>query len=199
MTRMNEHSEVKSLLPWFLNGTLDEHEQARLTEHLGRCEECQDDARKMVRMARMFSPQAGQDEIRSATRRASADFVATLHLQGTRTRARWRPGRTVTVVVMLLMLGIGISVMWPRTDLYRTLGTTPTDMQGEVVQIVFSSDASEKSIREVLLANDNKVLSGPTRQGVYRVALGAGQRVEIVIARLQNHPDVIFAEHEMSP
>jgi hypothetical protein len=65
-----------------------------------------------------------------------------------------------------------------------------------VVQIVFRSDTTEQTIRDVLLTNGNTVLSGPTRNGVYRVGTDTIQDARILMARLKSNPSILFVEVE---
>ncbi len=194
---MNDHNELKTLLPWFLNGSLNEGEQSRMAEHLKQCKQCQQDARDLVQIARRFHPKKDLAPVTEAARRSAADFMTTL--DAATPRPRRNAIRLTTAAALLGCLALGLTLLLPPQDAYRTLGTSISGSNRDVVQIVFSATATEQSIREVLLANEKEVLSGPTRQGVYRVALGEDQRAEIVVARLRNHPDVIFAEHEVRP
>ena len=47
----DQHREVQSLLPWYLNGRLDEPDRARVEMHLSACTECQAEAKAEHRLA----------------------------------------------------------------------------------------------------------------------------------------------------
>ncbi|HEY2481137.1 MAG TPA: zf-HC2 domain-containing protein, partial [Caulobacteraceae bacterium] len=37
------HEDIRALLPWYVTGRLDAHEQARIAAHLKTCRTCQED------------------------------------------------------------------------------------------------------------------------------------------------------------
>jgi len=47
------HRRAQELLPWWVNGTLDELEAAQTRDHLARCTVCQDDAAALAKLRDM--------------------------------------------------------------------------------------------------------------------------------------------------
>ena len=94
-------------------------------------------------------------------------------------------------VFALLASAIFIS----NTDDFRTLGTKTREAT-PVVQIVFSPTTSEALIRKILYARDNRLISGPSRHGVYRVGVSSIETGERFVDELALNPHVMFAELE---
>lgn len=196
---MNDHSEMQELLPWFVNGSLNEAEQSRVDAHLGECPECKLAVEQLVAVSAEFNLSTDiPDDLIDAGRQGVETFLEGLPPQRDSAVAGWI--RSAIAVCSVAVVVIAIAFAIPGGDTFRTLSKVlPAAERRPVVQVVFSPEATEKTIRELLLQDGNEVLSGPTRQGVYRVALGAGQRSDIFVARLERNPDVIFVEAEKSP
>ena len=191
---MNDHIKVQELLPWFVNGSLNEGEQSLVDNHLPGCEACRNAIEQLIAVSAQFNV-ADDVQMDDASRAADA-FV-----EGLPPRARalggpvWR--QPALAVFGAFAIGLLIWFVVPNEDRFRTLSRTSVESAARpVIQVVFSPEATEKSIRGILLQDGNRVLSGPSRQGVYRVALGEDQRSDIFVARLRRDPDVIFVAEE---
>jgi hypothetical protein len=201
---MSAHQQVKVLLPWFVNGSLNEAEQSFVDEHLQTCDQCRQDVEQLVLISAEFNLPTESARWQDVARRAAANFVAGLDAaesrpSTSRTKARSRPLAWVTAAVACTFF-LAVLLLLPAGDVYRTLGGLGgTHTEATVIQVVFSPDATEQSIRTLLLDDGNEVLSGPTRQGVYRVSLGEALNGDVYVARLKHHPDVIFVQKEMTP
>lgn len=206
---MSNHSKALTLLPWFVNGTLNETEQSLVAAHLDDCEECRVAVDRLIAVSASFN---APDDVVAAweqsARPAAADFIDRLDEQPAlpateeRSHAPWfrRHVRGVIAACTVIAVALGITLSSPEREPFRTLSRPFSGTESRpIVQIVFSPDATEASIRRVLLQDGNEVLSGPTRQGVYRVALGKEQRSDVFVARLKHNPDVIYVEQETRP
>ena len=52
---MKQHGTATKLLPWFVNGSLDESEHALVDTHLKICETCQADVQEMLYLSNLLS------------------------------------------------------------------------------------------------------------------------------------------------
>ncbi len=94
------------------------------------------------------------------------------------------------VIVILLLPGT------PQKS-YKTLSVSPeTGVNNTRVlfNIVFKDSAKESEIRELLLATNSTITSGPSAQGRYVIALAPGKPTAHVIETLQQADIVIFIE-----
>lgn len=196
----HDHDEIRELLPWFVNGTLNEDQQSAVSEHLEECRTCRDDVDELVRIAARFTVPA-QTDLADHSREAALAFTESLPAQTSSTaQATQRTGALVGLACAVLVAGfIGIFTLMPQDLSYRTLSRTDTAADKAVIQVVFSERATEREIRHVLVAEGQRVVSGPTAQGVYRIALDKELDPRIRLARLRDSDAVIFAEMETLP
>ena len=47
--QLRTHHEAESLLPWFVNGTLDDEERRQVAQHLEDCAHCRSEMKKPTR------------------------------------------------------------------------------------------------------------------------------------------------------
>lgn len=189
---MTHHLEIQELLPWFVNGSLNEAEQSLVDEHLDDCDDCSAAVKQLIDLSARFNsagPAIASPDINT--------FIDNLPPQAATVprRSRWQVP-VLAACALLVVAAVSMTYLMPD-DVYRTLSRSePGHHSRPVVQVVFSPEATEREIRELLLQGDNQVLSGPSRHGVYRVLLGQTQRSDIYIARLKHNPDVIFVDRE---
>jgi anti-sigma factor RsiW len=188
------HDEVQTLLPWFVNGTLNEREQSTVSAHLETCTQCWEDFQEVQQIVRRFHTPALVPPLQVSA--WAGDFVAGLPRDARPTISR---SRAMTVASACIVFVVAIGLLPPSVSYYRTLSTPAVVLDGRIIQVVFRPDATEQVIREILLDDGNEVLSGPTRQGVYRIRLGQGQLSGVYVARLRQRPEVIFVEAEANP
>ena len=195
---MTTHQEVQELLPWFVNGTLNERDQSMVNEHLQGCNECSRDVGVLIETSKVFQTTSGPsaesiDQARTAFLQQLDDSIERKAYRSTR---RW--AIPVAMAACLLIAALFIGPLSQRDESFRTLGNT-VPSNGPVIQLVFQPDTPEKSIRSLVLGDQGHIISGPTAQGVYRLELPADRDPQQVLERLQHHPDVKFAALETSP
>jgi hypothetical protein len=108
------------------------------------------------------------------------------------------------VAVIVLLVGVlvwgelhsGAASAPPAT--YQTLSdSAPVLVPGGTValRVMFSPRATEKEIRELLLAVHGEIAAGPSPFGVYTVEVSAaGNSVSVVLTRLRSESVVTFVE-----
>jgi len=216
MTQVNkpDHDVVIELLPWYVNGTLNSAEQARVDRHLGACSEC--------RQALLFYRQL--DRQRSTSRPASdwqpsaAGFANILKdidalesagdINGIKASRLTMPGRlaklstwfkqtprpvfwfmtleTLTLAALMLVV-IGRLPVPPEPQLFQTLSNKRPPINAGLprLSIVFSEDITEREIRGLLQAQHGQLVQGPSMLGVYTLQLAAGGERELQQAMTQ--------------
>lgn len=189
------HEDVKELLPWFVNGTLNESEQSLVDEHLEDCGECKADVDRLIQLAGPFSSPDPFDRVDAgAAAHAFVEALPERRQHGGQARRQF-----IATAAGFVIVAVGLVVALQPQQRFRTLTSTPAGAgDKDVVQVVFKPDATESTIREVLLFEGNVVLSGPSRLGVYRVAV-SNEDSDVYIARLEHDPNVIFVEKETDP
>ncbi|MGC1303582.1 MAG: zf-HC2 domain-containing protein, partial [Caulobacteraceae bacterium] len=196
------HREIQSLLPWYLTDTLDEIETARVRAHLGQCAECQGELRNEQRLATEVSAapvDAGtfdadhgwkqinrlmeqESQVQHSARRRAASGGWRDRLLGHRARSA-RPQRTETpwlrgavAAQFCLLMVLGVAVLRPAQPArYHALGAAPVDAAGNVV-VIFRPETPEKELRQILKANDARLVGGPTEADAYLLHVPAAGR-----------------------
>jgi anti-sigma factor RsiW len=175
----NEHDAVQSVLPWYLNGTLDEAELARVREHVRDCAQCQAD---VAWQERFCTPDRLSTEPVPA-HRVDRDWVAlsrrlaadTPHPQRPPGRpswrtARWWPFAFAAQSALAAMLVLAWFVAPPHEAPYHALGAAPVATSANVL-VVFRPTATEADIRHALRSSRAQFVAGPTVTDAYLLRL----------------------------
>jgi hypothetical protein len=217
------HQKVWEILPWYVNGTLEGHEQEFVARHILRCQSCADEVarcqfivtavRGTKEAARTPSPEQFERLMERIDRgRTSAvpersrirvrEWIEKIRLAFRETPSlfRWALAAQTAAIVLL-----SAAIMWQASIapslLYRTLSDAGSDPEpGRVhLQVVFTDDITEREIRRLLSSVGATIVAGPTPMAVYTVALAADDREAPVrtretLALLRAHPKVRLAE-----
>jgi hypothetical protein len=134
----------------------------------------------------------------STVAQARSDFLDMLEIEGdsVRTRRHWMvPAAMAASLLVVALLLIPLS---RQDEVFETLGTNKS-ATGPVIQLVFDSNATEQTIRRLILSEQGHIISGPTEQGVYRIELPSDSDPQRVLQTLRSHPETKFVELEISP
>ena len=222
--RADAHLECQDLLPWLVNGTLDDENRARIEQHLAECEDCRaEHAREQDLYGRMsaedrvaYSPAASFEKLWSRIEELEREVPATAAGPDTRSALvhdpRWRPrrGRTFTlsrwlaaaVVVQAIALGWLAAHLGARDAtapwVYRTVTTSTTpDPALPRFRVVFASQATVTEQQDVLARRGLIIVGGPSLSGVYVLAPAEPSAImdtELLLADLRAEVTVRYAE-----
>jgi anti-sigma factor RsiW len=218
-----DHQKVWAILPWYVNGTLENHEYEFVARHISRCQSCADEvgrcqsiasavrsaaddartpsaenlARLMERIERGSRSSAVSEDWRNRVRK----WIEKIRLafQETPSLFRWALAAQTAVIVLLAAATIFQASLAP--SFYRTLsdaGSGPAP--GRVhLQVVFADDITEREVRTLLGSIGATIVAGPTPMAVYTVALAddereAPARTGEALALLRANPKVRLAE-----
>jgi anti-sigma factor RsiW len=217
----NHHQKVWEILPWYVNGTLEDHEHAFVARHILRCQSCADEVARCqsiataVRSAEQAARTPPPEHLarlmeRIDRGRTSAapersrigvrEWIEKIRLgfQETPSLFRWALAAETAVIVLL-----AAAIIWQTSvaPSYRTLSDAVSDPEpGRVhLQVVFAEDITEREVRTLLSSIGATIVAGPTPMAVYTVALAAGDReapaqTRETLALLRAHPKVRLAE-----
>jgi hypothetical protein len=212
------HQEISALLPWYVNGTIGEHERQRVDAHLILCAGCRDDLAQERRICQGMTAEAAVEYMPAASLKrlqarlddgavaASADAQAdTLtHVPAARKRDRrstvWRGLMAASVAVMAVALSVLAADRWmqfrARTSApsYYTVTTSASHAPDEVIRAVFSPTITLVELQAILDEAQLRIVSGPTEAGVYSLAASSNRPVSSSLALLRGHAKVRFAE-----
>lgn len=222
--RRTGHEEVWDLLPWYVNGTLDERETLTVEEHVGACGICREEVRYWRGFARTLrdegdlavSADADLARLRGrlegasrARRRRPAGGRAWLDgLRRTPSPVRWALAAQLAAV---LLLGGLLAASWSGPEAPSTSATTAPSAAGAfrtlsdappapaaggtaLLRVVFADQAREREIRGALIAVGGRIVDGPSPTGVYTVAVDESGDPATALASLRSFSQVLFAE-----
>ena len=213
-----EHEEVSALLPWYVNGTINELDSKRVDAHLSVCADCNNDltlefsvyrgmtadpAVEYMPSASLKRLQARLDGVAApAAANASADTVRTLTRPMTRGRHSipWLGVMAASIAVMAVALGLLTADRWQHSRSsssqpnYYTVTTAIPRPPSEVIRAVFSPTITLDELQGILDEAQLRIVSGPTEAGVYSLASKSNRPVSSSLALLRGHSMVRFAE-----
>ena len=212
------HERVWSLLPWYVNGTLPQRERERVEAHLEACRRCQEEelaCRRTaetvqgagevaptphpVQLQRVLARIEEAEREERSPRRLAVPFRSWIE-------ATPRPLRGALVAQAAIILLLAGVLIWqelhsgpqgvPAPAVYRTLSDSPA-ARGPVLRlrVMFSPQATEPQIRELLLDVRGELTGGPSTIGVYTVEVPAGRdSLQAVLARLRSESQTMLVE-----
>jgi len=197
------HDEAWSLLPWYVNGTLEGLEFAMVQQHLEVCITCRKELAIQEKMAQAIHDSSvvtlwPQPALRHLRGRIARENQATRQQA---LRQRWRhfrakyadflgwltsapiPRRTALMLFVLLVVGVATPAMqWlttvTRAPVYHVLADTaglPVTRQNEIYA-VFADAAGREQIERLLRAVHAEIADGPSSFDVYTLRIATNDR-----------------------
>ena len=195
-------SAVETLIPWDVNGTLDQDDMMQVDGHIQDCEHCRCAIETEMKFSRNYARFTDPDTAHAdQTEAALNDLLTALPAQPVNTGNRMRTASFVTAAVAVIALGLFALLDNRDTRVeYRTLTVPAEQTQSVVLQLVFQTGTREAEIRQIVSASAASITSGPTPQGVYRIRLTNNLQqpeIDILVTQLREHPAVLMAEAEL--
>jgi hypothetical protein len=211
-----EHQMFSSLIPWYVNGSIGEHERQRLDAHLLLCAHCRDDLSQERRVfegmnaettveympaASLKRLQARLDGIGAVPAAPAAETpadAAAAEKTGRRSMP-WQGLMAASVAVMALALSVLAADRWMQFRVhaapnYYTTTTSAARAPEEVIRAVFSPTVTLVELQAMLDEAGLRIISGPTEAGVYSLAANSRRPVNSSLALLRANAKVRFAE-----
>jgi anti-sigma factor RsiW len=203
------HQEIVLLLPWYVNGTLDEVSRGKVDAHVGACPACREDLSLEQRIFARIDGETAIDYMpraslkRLQTRLASLQSGAALPAlpsQQSRSRTPWRVLAAASVVAVTVSISVLLVERWVQLrplaaqPLYRTVTTNMPRSRDEVIRAVFAPNITLVELQAILDEAQLRIISGPSEAGVYSLAASSERPVRSSLAQLRRHSSVRFAE-----
>jgi len=209
------HEEISALLPWYLNGTIGEHDRQRIDAHLRACAACREDLLQESRVHQAVAAESGVEYMPAASLKRlqarldglggeaavpDATAESARRRQPIRRSMPWRGWMAASIVAMSVALGAILADQWIQFRArelsfnYHTVTTTVPRAPEEVIRAVFSPTITLVELQAILDEAQLRIISGPTEAGVYSLAAKSGRPVSSSLALLRRHAAVRFAE-----
>lgn len=200
---MPSEQELRDLLPWYVNGTLDEAARAGIDSLLERSPlvrgellwlmQLRSQIRQFREEAEARPEDAGLDTLMALVHGERSGKVVRLH-------ARWNawlaaprrfsvPVGLAAAVVLAQAALIGTLLLRPEPEALTPLSGEAA-AGGELLQITFRPRATEAQVRGLLAGLRAEMVSGPGALGVYTVRVPEGQG-QAALARLRGNGAIV--------
>lgn len=190
------------LLPWYLNGTLDEASHRKIENLLQVSPTAQaevlwlrgiqDQIRNDKDMQQLPPPDAGLDRLMAMIAGERSGKVVSLPTKSAAIPKWYRPALGIAAAMMIAqaaMLGIVLQ-NGPGADTIKLLAGPAPATTGAALQVTFKSTATEPQIRATLALVGGAIVDGPGVIGIYTVRVPADQ-ADSALGKLGQQKDVI--------
>lgn len=211
------HAEA-ALLPWYLNGTLQEDERRHVDQHLLSCAACRAELDELAQLnVQLHEVYAAQSEPSTGIQRAVRVLVqreasekdakpvtgsAWLSRLDAWFRSlfipRWAPALAVTLLVAQLGLLLWSLTLPTLSDQVTTRGLGAPTVR---LRVVFQETASERQIRVLVQGVHGRLVDGPALDGAYIMEVPAGDRAaaQKKVDALRSQTESIRTVEPMTP
>ena len=189
------------LIPWRVNGTLEEAEAALLEAHLAECAECRADlgAETALQAAIASMPLSGEpveparvSGLAHLRSRRGASQTAPRRFLGRRVPLAWALAGPAAAAAALAIFLTAPRSPPPAEPAYGLLGADEQGVAGNVI-VLFGSETTEREMRAALDQVGGRLVDGPTASGAYVVRVTAADR-PAALERLRSMAQVVLAE-----
>lgn len=191
------HGAARSLLPWYVNGTLDPAETALVEEHLAACADCRADLEADRALGRQVADLSMDVEHGWAAMRTRMEATPQLR-SASPMRFLRRPvaiGWAVAgqLAAAALIVAIALPARHAQTDAdYHVLGSATVAVPGNLI-IQFKPDVTAGAMRAAFMRAGSRVVDGPTASGAYVLRVD-GNRRDAALNQLRATPGIALAE-----
>lgn len=216
-THQDQHPQIRLLLPWYVNQTLEQHERLMVDKHIRQCLLCR---RELVSLQRLGNAvaKASDREIAAAASfagiasklspRNTAPFLARPRQSLSHHLGRYAKSNAVryamaaSLVLGLLPLGLRILPVGPE-DSYYTLSTArPEPSHAGDLRVVFAKSTSKDDIAAILKSLHAQPMGEANSVGALTLRLDNNNNTPNVaqaLAALRSRQDVLLAEPVLQP
>lgn len=206
------HEEAIELLPWLVNGAMEESEQREVQAHTRTCVICRRELDALEQLQAIVARQAHPDPVPAPDMRAiNARIDAAVERQqrwgGLSARLREMcssPWRLAFAAQSALVVVLAAALIWPEAPEpeFTTLTQPQALPDGPYVRAVFSPDLRVKQLAGLLGETGLSIADGPSPRGVYtlKAAEGLSEADSTrLLNELQRRDGVLFAQWASQP
>lgn len=161
--------ELEQLLPWYVNGTLDEEESAAVEALLERS----DSARQEVAFLRALSEQLSREPVPAPSELGWQRLRKQLHTVDPRPAQHWwKPGIAAAAIV-IMTLQVMIVTREPQPYDARMLGDAPSQVleNSWLIQIRFDQNRPWAELTAIVRELNGTIVGGPSGIGLLRISV----------------------------
>jgi hypothetical protein len=202
-----EHREISELIPWYLNGTLDERQRARVDAHAASCAACRGELAGERKLYQAMAAEPGVEympapslkRLQAAIDDLEAGRPAPARAVEPRASVGWKGLAAASVLVAFASVALVIAGRFGAFGArgpseYHTVTSATARAHDEVIRAVFAPTVTLVDLQRILAEAGLRIVAGPSEAGVYSLAATSRRPVSSSLALLRSHAEVRFAE-----
>jgi Putative zinc-finger len=186
------HQQVRLLLPWRANGTLEGGERGAVNAHLAECVECRAElaAEQALRAHIAAMPSASRPE--QVPKAEHVRPSAPVSLIRRRLSTGWQLAASAAVAATVALVApLAFTPSQPRDD-YRLLSSGSASSSGNAI-VLFAPETPQRDQQAALGQVAAEIVGSPTAGGAFKVRLDPANRTAALDA-LRANQQVLLAE-----
>lgn len=199
------HRAADALLPWFVNGTLDDEDRTGVVRHLRECARCRHEVIVLSRLqafcatdrrSRVPMRDGGTAVVRMkdiGARSGTKDRMERLRDSWHRAPKWTRWAIAAQFVAIVGLTSIVAAQSGGSASTYRTLGDSARANPPGSIAVAFAPGITERELRRIVEAAGGRIVDGPTMSNMFVVQVPARRRAE-ALATVRAEPAVVLAE-----
>ena len=208
MSESMNHEQAYELLPWYLNGTLEDAERARVESHVRTCLTCHRELKEERGLSELIassatvelSAEAGFDRL-STSLDASRETPRSTERSELERWVGWPSFATAGLVTATIGILVLVGIAWlvlPVTSQSPGFVTLTGDTRASNhLDVIFASEITEPDMRALLSEFDATIIAGPTEIGRYTIRLNDAaindERVVNIVQAMNGDDRIQFA------
>lgn len=187
-------SHPSDLLPWYVNGTLDDAGRKRIEAHLSGCAPCREKMKAIKRLRTCVKDieSQGQSPGELGLARLKRRIRSEAAMLTPRVRHRWlMPALAAAAIVIVAQAGLMLNMNSTNRQGMQLMSAPAA---GDI-QVRFAPDARAGQIESLLQSIHGHIVAGPGALGVYHIRISAGDSgkkdVEAAVQRLRAQNNVV--------
>lgn len=212
-----QRNEAWDLIPWYVNGTLDEEEMRLVERHIANDPSCREEVSTQRRLATSVASLDALDVEMERSLKAVRQRIAATSPDAHPPRPSVLSGAMRNLanlfradLRMVLPLGAGaaalvlllmVSVQTGREAgaPYRTLSTPTVATEGPVLRVRAAAGVGTAALAPLFWANGLQIVDGPSATGVYTLAVPAEEDADELADTLRALPEISFVSVRRAP
>lgn len=212
------HDGVWLLLPWYVNGSLFEHERPIVENHLKGCITCRIEYERLNKLSKQMVDAETPDIVAAKSfkhlkqkiklnqqtgaiykpRNLFAQIAAWLRDRTWAFKFASSLGMVAMVTVLVLMWQTEMGNLWTGTNYYTLSDETAGHSPVNVIGIEFADGVTSEQINDILAPIDSMILDrkGSDREIRVQVNLGSSdkfKKLSAIVKQLEKYPMVVSA------
>ena len=203
-TSSSEHQKVWSILPWYINHSLDLAEHEFVKSHVKTCITCRNE---LNQQHKLFEKMQQSDHLQQVSQVSFTQLKKRMVEQPEpkkilKLHSHQFLGfiKYIAIAASLLLLSTPLifnsAVVEPElTGEYRTLAnSTEKGPRNNIVRVVFLDQLDSEQIEALLNSVSGHIVKGPSNNNIYEIQIGHQQELTDAISYLRENSEVVFAE-----